>query len=219
LNIDDARKRRGFFIHIGIKCVNREKQAKGGKMQSLRAVITKIDVGTDPAGVVTKNEISYQAYTPNGSLLVASTETDLVKAGMSSDGLQSAVDGIAYQRWIDYQKNLDRAGQMQSTVNGLTSLVNQDFSVAVPDIPSEPTIIQVNDKITITADGETSTIETTIEDTSQTVADVTQTDKWNDTPIEKVLGEGDFIVTATAVNIRDGRSAFSILNFSFTVPV
>ena len=188
-------------------------------MQSLRAVITKIDVGTDPAGVVTKNEISYQAYTPNGALLVASTETDLVKAGMSSDGLQSAVDGIAYQRWIDYQKNLDRAGQMQSTVNGLTSLVNQDFSVAVPDIPAEPTIIQVNDKITITADGETSTIETTIEDTSQTVADVTQTDKWNDAPIEKVLGEGDFIVTATAINIRDGRSAFSILNFSFTVPV
>ena len=128
-------------------------------MQNLRVVITKIDVEIDLAGVVTKNEIQYQAYAPDGELLIAGTETDLVYGGMDVEELRSAVDGIAYQRWIDYQNNLSRAEQIQSTVVDLNPLINQDITVAVPDIPGAPTIVQVSDKITITADGETATIE------------------------------------------------------------
>jgi len=188
-------------------------------MQSLRVVITEIDVETDSAGVVTKNEIQYQAYAPDNTLLVAGTETDLVREGMDATELQSAVDGIAYQRWVDYQNNLARAGQIQTTITELTSLINQDITVAVPDIPTAPTIVASADKITITADGETATIETLIEDVSETVAAVSATDTYDGTPIDKTIGEGDFTVTVTAINVRGGRSAPTVFNFSYTAPV
>ncbi|MCH8293827.1 hypothetical protein IH992_22315 [Candidatus Poribacteria bacterium] len=177
-------------------------------MQNLRVVITKIDVEIDLAGVVTKNEIQYQAYAPDDKLLIAGTETDLVHEGMDADELQSIIDSIAYQRWLDYQNNLSRAERIQSTVVDLNVLINQDITVAVPDIPASPTIVQANDKITITADGETAIIEILIED-------VSQTDPWDGTPIEKILGEGDFTVAATAINVRGGRSASAVLHFSY----
>ncbi len=188
-------------------------------MQNLRVVITKTDVEIDAAGIITKNEIQYLAYAPDGELLVAGTETDLIVEGMDAEELKSAVDGIAYQRWIDYQNNLSRAERIQSTVVDLNGLINQDITVAVPDIPVSPTIVQAGDKITITADGETATIETFTEDESVTIAHVVQTDSWDGTPIEKILGVGDFTVTATAINVRGGRSTSAVFNFSYTAPV
>lgn len=186
-------------------------------MHTLRVVITKIDVGVDSAGIVTKNETLYQAYAPDGELIVAGTETDLIIAGMSTADLQSAIDDLAYQRWIAYLKNLSHAEQIQATVDELSGLVNQDITVVVPDIPAIPVIVQADDKIIITADSETATIETFFIEMSEATAPLTYT--WNGTPIEESLGEGDFEVTAIAINVRGGRSASATLNFSYTAPV